>query len=145
MNTIGENFNITNYICSTLSATSAVAGWVDATDFSQALATYTRTAGTANLTAFRIDVCDTLSAGVATSDTATVKSAVLTNNPNAVGDYVPLEVTESEIRAAADAAGLVGKYISGVLIEPDGTGVSVVTLIGRSKRPHLSLTSAYIQ
>lgn len=140
---LGENIAVYSADVSTASAASAAATfsslWIDCRDASSVLALYTRSVGTGVLTTYRIDVASS-SAGA----NATVVKTGTATTVDAVGDMVQIEVSAQEIRAAADAAGIDGRYISLVVIHPTATEHAVVTYLLSSLRPRQSLTADHI-
>lgn len=83
--------------------------WVDMRDYGGILIGFFRTVGVSDLT-FTV-LANAASDGSGTD--VTVATKTLTGvQPNAVGDYTWLEVTAEQIRAACEAAGVDGRYIS---------------------------------
>lgn len=124
---ITEQLKITQYDHDPDATTATDVGWVDMSGFNKFLVSFFRTVGTSALT-FSI-LANSASDGSGTD--VTVKTKTLTDvQPNAVGDYTFLEVTEDEVKAAAVAAGETGvRYVSASLTLATATDEGVVTYI----------------
>jgi len=98
-------------------------------DFSQLMAVAMRTVGTSNATA-KIQVA-TSAAGANAADLVT---KTITDQPNAVGDYIVLECDAQQIAQAAAAAGRAYTHASLVLSLATATDEMVVTYIRSGPR-----------
>jgi hypothetical protein len=98
--------------------------WVKAKDFEGFTIGYQRTAVAGALTALSIVVGESATP----STVAIVASKDVTVNPDAVGDYVFLEVSSAEIQKTASDAGISGVelYVSAQVTEAVDTQVSTI-------------------
>lgn len=133
------NLKVTHYDFDPDVDTKVDAGWVDMRDFTHILMSFFRTVGTSNLDTFRVLAND--QADGSGTDVEVVAHAVA-SEPNAVGDYMFVEVSDTMIREVCDAAGVDGRYVSLQLEFATGTDEGVVTYIRSGARfPQTGLTA----
>lgn len=113
-------------------------GWVDMQDYDAILITFFRTVGTSNLDTFAI-IANSESDGSGTD--ATVKTHAVANEPNAVGDYIVLEVSAEEIRQVETSSTGQLRYVSASVEFATGTDEGVVTYIRKARHAQRNLTA----
>lgn len=123
---ITANCKITQYDHDPNATTATDVAWVDMGGYGSFLVSFFRTVGTSNLT-FSI-LANSESDGSGTD--VTVKTKTLDGvQPDAVGDYTFLEVTEQEVKQAGVDAGQDVRYVSANLTLATGTDEGVVTYV----------------
>lgn len=134
------NLAVTHYDFDPDVDTKVDAAWVDMRDFTHILMSFFRTVGTSNLDTFRV-LANDASDGSGT-DVEVIAHAMISAEPNAVGDYIFVECTDTMIREACDAAGVDGRYVSLNLEFATSTDEGVVTYIRSGARfPSTGLTA----
>ena len=133
-----SNLAVTQYDFDPDATSATEITWVDMRDFESFMCSFFRTVGTGT---FAMTII-----GNAQSDGGGTDVALKSfsgSAPDAVGDYVFLEVTAEEIaQEAADAGVAHARYVTAVCTFGTNTDEGVVTYIrGRSKRPHRALTA----
>lgn len=117
-------------------------GWVDCRPYKNFCFQFFRTVGTGNLDTFRV-IGNTATNGGGTD--VTVKTKTISSEPNAVGDFVFIEVSAEEINAAGVAAGVEVIGISAACEFATSTDEGVVTYIFTGPRhAYLNLTADHI-
>lgn len=116
-------------------ATTATSiAWVDMNGYSSIMVGFFRTVGTSATTLSITSDSDSDGGGT----NVTVKTKVLTAaEPNAVGDYTWIEVSESDI-AEADAD---GRYVTATVSSATSTDEGVVIYIRKAKHLKLNATA----
>ena len=120
--------------------TSAVdVAWVDMRDSTAILIGFFRTIGTGATTLAVLG--NSASDGSGTD--VTIKTKTLTSaEPNAVGDYTWIEVSEAEIaQAAADAGEADVRYVTASVSVATGTDEAVIIYVRKPKHKKLNLTA----
>ena len=130
---------VTQYDHDPDATTATDVAWVDMRDFDAILIGFFRTVGTSDLT-FSV-LGNAQSDGSGTD--VTIKTKTLTGaQPNAVGDYTWVEVTQEEIVQAGTDAGVADvRYVTANLTLATATDEAVVTYIRRGERQYKDLTS----
>ena len=106
--------------------TATDVAWVDMRDFSGLTVAYYKTVGTASLSAFTIQG----SASSNGASPATVATKTISSDPDAVGDYVFLEIDADDIAQAGDGF----RYVSAQLTVDTATDEALVTYIRTGAR-----------
>ena len=133
-----SNNNITIYDFDPDSANATDVAWVDMRDYDSIVIAFFRTVGTGNLDTFAL-LANDQSDGSGTD--VTVKAKTVSSEPNAVGDYLFLEVSASEIRQACEAAGVAGRYVSCSAEFQTSTDEGVIVYIRRGLQKKLNLSA----
>lgn len=135
-----ERAAITAYDLDPDATTTTDVAWVDMRDYSQFTGMFFRSVGTSDIT---LTVLGNSSSTGSGSD-VTIKTKTLTSvQPNAVGDYSFIEVTEDEIVTASESG---ARYLSMNVSFATSTDEGVVVYIRHgAKYPQSGLTSDRIQ
>ena len=133
------NLQVTAYDFDPGATTATDIEWVDMSQSTSILVGFFRTIGTGATTLALLGNPASDGSG---SD-LTIKTKTLTSaEPNAVGDYTWLEVTEAEIaQAASDAGVAIPQYVSASVSVATGTDEGVVIYIRKPKHAKLDLTA----
>lgn len=134
-----SNIQVTAYDFDPNATTATDIAWVDMRDSSAILIGFFRTVGTGATTLSVLANAESDGGGT----DVTVKSKTLTSaEPNAVGDYTWIEVTQSEIAQAAAEAGESGvRYVSASVSVATSTDEGVVIYVRQPKHAKLNLTA----
>lgn len=135
---LASTLAVTSYDLDPDATTAKEVAWVDMRDFDSLLVQFVRTVGTSNLT-LKI-MGNTASDGSGTDVDIITKT--ITDEPNAVGDFVFVETDRHQIAQKAGAAGVEGvRYVTAVTTFATGTDEGVVNYIRRGLRPHDGLSA----
>lgn len=134
---LSEN-NITLYDFDPNGTDPVDVGWVDMRDYDSIVIGFFRTIGTSALDTFAL-LANDASDGSGTD--VTVKAKTVSSEPNAVGDFLFLEVSASEIRQACEAAGVDGRYVSASVEFATGTDEGVILYVRRGLQKKLNLSA----
>lgn len=124
------NLAVTHYDFDPGATTLTDIAWVDMQGFECLLVSFFRTIGTADVV-MKI-IANSESDGSGTD--VVVATKTFSAQPDAVGDYVFLEVTAEMVKAAAVAAGVAARYVSAQVSVATGTDEGVVTYIRKPGR-----------
>ncbi len=127
---------VTHYDFDPGNTTANDIAWVDMRDFDSILITFLRTVGTSALT-FIVHGNDD-SAGGGTD--VVVATHSVANEPDALFDYIVIEVTAEQIAALGDTNSQALRYVSAVMTFGTNSDEGVVTYIRKGNRPRLDLT-----
>ena len=118
--------------------TKTAVKWVSLRDFDSFVAGYLRTVGTAALTSLTIQAADDNSG----TNAVDIKVKDVTANPDAVDDYVFVEVSAAEVEGIAP-----GKEYVALVVEESNAANEAVALydLDRAHFPQADLTADYIQ
>jgi len=135
---LSEELAVTMYDFDPDATTATDVAWVDMQGYDSIMVMIFRTVGTA-ATTFLLQG-NTESDGSGTD--VTLKTHAIDDEPNAVGDFIFLEITAAEIEAVgrAQATPISPRYICAVVSVATNTDEMVVTYIRKSNRPHRALT-----
>jgi hypothetical protein len=133
---VTEGAAITAYDLDPDATTTVDVAWVDMRDYSKLAVMFFRTVGTSDLT---LSIIGNSAANGGGSD-VTVKTKTLTSvQPNAVGDYTFIEVSEDEVVAASESG---ARYLSANVSLATSTDEGVVVYIRTgAKYPQSGLTA----
>lgn len=133
------NLQVTAYDFDPNATTATDVAWVDMRDSSAILIGFFRTIGTGATT---LSVLANAQSDGGGTD-VTVKTKVLTSaEPNAVGDYTWIEVSQADIAQAAAEAGVTGvRYVSASVSVATGTDEAVIIYIRKPKHAKLNCTA----
>lgn len=131
-----ENAAITAYDVDPDATTTTDVAWVDMRDYSKLAVMFFRTVGTSDIT---LTVLGNSASNGGGTD-VTVKTKTLTSvQPNAVGDYTFLEVSEEEVVSASESG---ARYLSANVSFATSTDEGVVVYVRHgAKYPQSGLTS----
>ena len=117
---------ITFYDFDPNATTATDVAWVDMRDYTGLTVMYYKTVGTGTLTSLIVQTS-------ATDDGAnpsTVATKTISDDPNAVGDYVFFEIDSADIAQALDG----GRYVSATIALATSTDEAIVTYIRTGAR-----------
>lgn len=134
---IKANLEVTAYDFDPGATSLTDIAWVDMSDSVSIMIGFFRTVGTA---ATVLNVIGNPESDGSGTD-VTIKSKTLTSaEPNAVGDYTWIEVTESEIAEADKTLGTV-RYVTANISVATGTDEAVIIYMRKAKHSKLNLTA----
>lgn len=122
---LSETIKVTQYdFDPDSSGTPVDVGWVDMTGYRKAMISIFRTVGTGDISSVSV-LGNTTTTGSGTD--ITIKSVTISSQPDAVGDYLFIDVTQDDITAAEADSGNQVKGLSLAIRAETGTDELVVT------------------
>lgn len=137
---LASTIKVTQYDFDPNATTATAVAWVDMRDFASLLVSFFRTVGTSALT-LKIQA-SAASNGDSAEDIVT---KTVSDEPDAVGDYIFLECLAEQVAAKAASTGKALRYVSAVASLATNTDEGVVTyILGGPRFAYDELTADFV-